>query len=47
MKEEVTQLVGCDENCGAKEDPETLEEYEETLEHYKNHSFLGGCSHAS
>jgi hypothetical protein len=38
-------LVACDENCGAKENPETLEEYKATLEHYKNHAWAGGCSH--
>lgn len=37
--------VKCDDFCQAKEEPETLEEYEETLEHYKGHSYLSGCSH--
>lgn len=39
-------LVECDSFCKAKEEPETLEEYKATLEHYKNHSLLSGCSHA-
>ena len=39
-------LVACDNFCGAKENPETLEEYKATLDHYKNHSYLSGCSHA-
>jgi hypothetical protein len=38
-------LVECDSFCKAKEEPETLEEYKATLEHYKNHSLLSGCSH--
>ena len=38
-------LVECDSFCGAKEEPETLEEHKATLEHYKHHSYLSGCSH--
>lgn len=38
-------LVECDGSCKAKENPETLEEYKATLEHYKHHSLLSGCSH--
>ena len=38
-------MVKCDEFCQAKENPETLEECKETLEHYKQHSLLSGCSH--
>lgn len=38
-------FVECDESCKAKENPETLEEYKATLEHYKHHSLLSGCSH--
>lgn len=38
-------LVDCDYICLAKKNPETLEEYKETLEHYKHHSCMGGCSH--
>ncbi len=40
-------FVECDSSCKAKEQPETLEEYKATLEHYKNHSLLSGCSHAN
>ena len=38
-------LVPCDDECKAKENPETLEEYEATLDHYKYHGYLHGCSH--
>jgi hypothetical protein len=38
-------LVDCDDDCGAFEEPETIEEFRSTLEHYKNHQSLGGCSH--
>lgn len=38
-------LVQCDDFCKAKENPTTIEEYEATLDHYKNHSYLSGCSH--
>ena len=38
-------FVGCDSFCGAKEEPETLEEHIATLDHYKHHSVLSGCSH--
>lgn len=40
-------LVECDISCKAKEQPETIEEYKSTLDHYKNHSLLSGCSHGS
>lgn len=40
-------FVECDENCMALEKPETLEEHIATLEHYKHHSYLSGCSHGS
>lgn len=39
------EIVGCDERCGAYEEPETLDEYKLTLEHYKHHTYLSGCSH--
>lgn len=39
------ELVECDGSCKAKENPETLEEYKATLDHYKNHGWLSGCSH--
>ena len=38
-------LVECDLSCKAKEEPETLEEYKATLEHYREHPYLSGCSH--
>lgn len=38
-------FVDCDDFCQAKEKPDSLEEYKATLEHYKNHSLLSGCSH--
>ena len=38
-------FVECDNFCKAKEEPKTLKEYKATLEHYKNHSCLSGCSH--
>lgn len=38
-------IVICDENCDAKEEPETLEEALASVEHWKNHGRLCGCSH--
>ena len=38
-------FVLCDDNCGALQKPETLEEVKAALEHWRDHSFLGGCSH--
>lgn len=39
-------VVSCDDNCGALDAPgEDVEELKKTLEHYKSHSYLGGCSH--
>jgi hypothetical protein len=37
--------VGCEANCGAFTEPETLEEYKAALDHWENHRYLGGCSH--
>lgn len=37
--------VRCDEECGAFEDPETIEEYKAALEHWRYHRRLAGCSH--
>ena len=39
------KVVECDDECGAFEEPESLEEYKDTLEHYKHCHFLSGCSH--
>lgn len=38
-------IVPCDDSCGAFEDPETLEEYKATLEHYRDHGLMGGNAH--
>ena len=40
-------IVECDDKCGAFEDPETMDEYRDTLEHYKYCKYLGGCAHGS
>lgn len=40
-------FVACDSFCKAKELPKSLKEYEETLRHYKYHSYLRGCSHGT
>lgn len=40
-------LVQCDDNCGAFEYPKTEEELRQTLDHYKNHHWMGGCSHGA
>lgn len=45
MPKESRTVVECDENCGAFEEPETLEEFRDTLDHYKHHKFLDGCAH--
>ena len=39
--------VRCDAFCGAHEDPQTLDEALATVEHYKHHSYLSGCSHGN
>ena len=39
--------VQCDEQCGALEDPQSLEELQRAHDHWKNHSYLHGCSHGS
>ena len=39
------EIVECDEDCGAFEEPETFEEYKATLEHYQYHHCMAGCSH--
>lgn len=40
-------LVRCDDNCGAKQEPETLEEALTAAEHWKSHGHLHGCSHGN
>jgi hypothetical protein len=37
--------VACDADCGAFEQPHTIDEYQVALEHWKRHRFLGGCAH--
>ncbi|MCW2902240.1 MAG: hypothetical protein JWO67_4505 [Streptosporangiaceae bacterium] len=39
-------LVDCDDHCGAKLAPETLEEALAAVAHWKSHGYLSGCSHA-
>jgi len=42
------RIVDCDENCGAFVDPGRTATYAElraTLEHYRDHEYVGGCSH--
>lgn len=39
-------LVMCDDpDCTALENPTTLSEYQDALNHWRNHSSYGGCSH--
>lgn len=40
-----TPYVPCDEPCFALAKPVTLEECKAALAHWKNHSYLSGCSH--
>ena len=41
-------LVACDDrDCLAKVHPKTLQEYKIALEHWIEHSYLSGCSHAN
>lgn len=38
----------CDDfNCRALRIPQTLEEYKIALNHWREHSYLSGCSHGS
>lgn len=39
------ELVCCADECDALLDPHTLEEYVAAYEHWRRHSWLGGCSH--
>lgn len=41
------EVVACDDNCGARENPTTLDQYRATLEHYKHHPYMLGCSHGN
>lgn len=40
-------LVRCDMFCGAREEPKTADEFEAAYEHWREHSYLSGCSHGS
>ena len=37
--------VQCDDDCGALANPQTIEQYRATLDHWETHSYLCGCSH--
>lgn len=37
--------VGCDRECKALTDPQTAQEWKQTAIHYRDHSYLSGCSH--
>ena len=38
-------LVSCDTLCHAKCEPLTYDEMQATIIHWKDHSYLSGCSH--
>jgi hypothetical protein len=40
-------FVSCDNDCRALEDPQSEPELRATLAHYREHGYLGGCSHGS
>jgi hypothetical protein len=37
--------VDCDERCLALKDPKTFDEIKAALEHWRDHTYLAGCSH--
>ncbi len=37
--------VECDDNCGALDEPETLEELRAAYEHWRVHGHWAGCAH--
>jgi hypothetical protein len=37
--------VGCDSNCKALLDPETVDELRAAVTHWRSHEYTGGCSH--
>jgi len=41
----ISERVWCDEDCGALEDPVTIEELRAALEHWRFHSLMAGCAH--
>lgn len=38
-------IVDCDDDCQARLEPETPEEYRAALDHWIEHGYLRGCSH--
>ena len=40
-------LVGCDDLCGAFDDPQTPDEYKAAYIHWREHDFRNGCSHGN
>ena len=40
------EVVDCDDDCGAFQDPATCDEYKAAWEHWQSHYCLAGCSHA-
>lgn len=42
-----TIYVDCDQNCMALVEPVSAEELRAALEHWRDHSYLCGCSHGS
>ena len=45
MENDETTTVDCDENCGAVEEPTSVEEFRAAYEHWRSHSWLFGCAH--
>lgn len=45
MSEDERATVGCDMDCGALQEPQSLEEYKAALEHWRSHGYMYGCSH--
>jgi hypothetical protein len=46
LEDEERERVECDEDCGAFDDPRTLEEFKAAYLHWRQHALLDGCSHA-
>lgn len=42
---EAAGFVGCDQFCGAKDNPQTPEEYVLAYLHWRRHTYLHGCAH--
>lgn len=43
---EACPYVPCDlDDCRAKVAPETIEEWRQARDHWRDHGYLGGCSH--